>query len=134
MHMTSPSHSKPWHITLWVVQGLLATTLIWAAAMKLFQSPEALAAMWPWTAAHPALVKFTGVVDLLAGLGLVLPGLLHIAPWLTVWTALGVGALMVAASVFHLSRGEADSIGFNVLVAMLAAGIAWGRAVKAPLR
>ena len=136
MHMTtpSPSPSKPWHIALWVVQGLLAATLIWAAAIKLFQSPEALAAMWPWTADNPALVKRTGVVDLLGGLGLVLPGLLRIAPKLTVWAALGTVTLMVAASAFHIGRSEADSIGFNVLVALLAAGIAWGRSVKAPLR
>lgn len=136
MHMSTPSSipSKPWHIALWVAQGLLATTLVWAAAMKLFQSPEALAAMWPWTADNPALVKFTGVVDLLAGLGLVLPGLLRTATRVTVWAALGTVALMVAASIFHIGRGEAGDIGFNVFVALLAAGIAWGRTVKAPLR
>ncbi len=136
MHMTTPSSSpsKSWHIALWAAQGLLATTLTWAAAMKLFQTPEALAAMWPWTADHPALVKFTGVLDLLAGLGLVLPGPLRVLPRLTVWAALGIVALMVAASIFHIGRGEVDAIGMNVFVALLAAGIAWGRSVKAPLR
>lgn len=136
MHMARPhsSPSRPLHIALWVAQGLLSATLLWAAAMKLSQSPAALSAMWPWTAAHPALVKLTGVLDLLAGLGLVLPGLLRIRPRLTVWAAVGTVALMVAASVFHILRGEASSIGFNVFVALLAGGIAWGRLARVPLR
>lgn len=125
---TIQSPSKALNITLWIVQGLLAATLIWAAYMKLTQSPAQLAAMWPWAGeVSPTLVKLTGIVDLLGGLGLILPALLRIKPMLTPVAALGVIVLMICASVFHILRGEASQIGFNIVVILLAAFVACGR-------
>lgn len=118
---------KALNIVLWIAQFLLAATMIWAACMKLLKPAEELAAMWPWTAAHPSLVKITGVIDLLGALGLILPMLLNKAPRITQYTALAIIVLMVAASVFHISRGEAEVIGLNVFFALLAGFIAWGR-------
>ena len=115
------------NIALWTAQVLLATTFAWAAGMKLFQSPEKLAEMWPWTAGNPTLVKVTAIFDLLAGLGLVLPGLLRLSNKVTVLAAFGTIALMIAAIVFHVSRGEASLIGINVFFAVLAGFVAWGR-------
>lgn len=118
------------NIGLWIAQALLAAGFIWAASMKLFQPAEKLAAMWPWTAEHPGLVKFTGVIDLLAGVGLIFPALLRIAPKLTVLAAYGTIALMIAASIFHISRGEGSKIGINILFATLAIFVVWGRSRK----
>ncbi|WP_461071665.1 DoxX family protein [Spirosoma horti] len=118
-------------VALWLAQVLLAVSLIWAASMKLFQPVDQLAAMWPWTADHTTLVKQTGVVDLLAGIGLVLPALLRIRPKLTSYAAYGIIALMVAASVFHIARGEASQSGVNIVFALLAIFIAWGRRAQA---
>ncbi|MGZ3931640.1 MAG: DoxX family protein [Bacteroidia bacterium] len=112
------------NIFLWIAQALLAVTFLWAGSMKLF-NPDGLP--WPWIKENPGLVKITGVFDLLAGLGLVLPALLRIQPKLTVYAAYGTIALMIAASVFHISRGEASQIGFNIFVAATAVFIAWGR-------
>lgn len=120
------------NIILWTAQSLLAASLIWAAAMKLFQSPGKLAEMWPWTAENPGLVKFTGVLDLLAGAGLILPGLLRIRPQLSIYAACGTVALMIAAGIFHISRGEASQVGANIVFGLLAVLIAWGRWKKAP--
>jgi putative oxidoreductase len=72
-------------------------------------------------------VKLTGILDLLAGLGLVLPGLFRIQPKLTVYAAYGIIALMIAASIFHISRGEASLIGVNIFFLAVAAFVAWGR-------
>ncbi len=116
---------------LWVAQVVLAAGFLWAAAMKLLEPADRLAAMWPWTADHTGLVKVTGVLDLLAGIGLVLPALLRIWPRLTVYAAYGAIALMIAASIFHISRGEGSQIGINVFFAVVAAFIAWGRQRKA---
>lgn len=118
---------KALNIFLWIAQVLLAASFVWAACMKLFQSPAELAAMWPWTAEHPGLVKLTGIFDGLAGIGLVLPTLLRIQPQLTVYAAYGSIALMIAASVFHIARGEAPLIGINIFFAALAGLVAWGR-------
>ncbi|MBO9611763.1 MAG: DoxX family protein [Dyadobacter sp.] len=118
--------SKWQHIALWLMQVLLAATLVWAAGMKLFQPAEALLAMWPWTGqVSPVLVKLTGMADLLAGIGLVLPSLTNIRPALTFVAAVGVVLLMVCAMVFHLSRGESPV--FNIVFGMFAAWVAWGR-------
>jgi len=125
---------KTLHIALWVVQVLVALTLLWASAVKLFQPVEEVAALWPWAGEVPvAVLKFTGVVDLLGGLGLILPALLRIQPRLTPIAALGLVVLMCCASVFHIARGEGSQIGFNVLFAALSAFIAWGRLHKVPI-
>ncbi len=126
--------SKTLNITLWIAQILLAATFIWAASMKLFQPIEKLSAMWPWVGQVPvALVNFTGVIDLLGALGVILPALFRIRPKLTPITAVAIIILMICASVFHIVRGEASVIGVNVIFALIAAFIAWGRFGKAPV-
>ncbi|MES2627660.1 MAG: DoxX family protein [Bacteroidota bacterium] len=120
--------SKSLNLLLWIAQGLVAATLLWGGCTKLFTPETELAALWPWTAdVSPAFVKFTGIVDLLAAVGLILPAALRIQPKLTPAAALGVVLLMIAASVFHISRGEGSSIGINIFVGVLAGFIAWGR-------
>lgn len=122
------------HITLWLAQVVLAIVLGWAASMKLFQPIEKLSAMWPWTGQIPVLlVKLSGIVDLIGAIGLILPALVRIKPQLTPIAALGIIVLMVCASIFHIARGEASGIGVNIVFALIAAFIAWGRLTKAPI-
>ncbi len=121
------NNSKIRNIVLWVVQFLIAITMLWASGMKLLQSTEKLAQMWPWVANYPLLVKFTGVIDLLGGVGIILPNILSIKPKITVFTAWAIVVLMLCASVFHISRGEASQIGINIVFAFLAGFVAWGR-------
>lgn len=118
---------KVLNITIWVAQGLLSLTFIWAGFMKVFQ-PEALP--FPWVKDNSNLVLITGIVDILAGIGIILPSLLRIRPYLTVFAAYGTIVLMIAAIVFHVSRGEVKDIGFNVFIVFLAAFVAWGRSSK----
>ena len=122
------------NIILWIVQILMAASFVWAAWMKLFQPIDKLAVMWPWTGQIPAVtVKLTGVIDLLGGLGLILPAWLRIQPKLTSIAAIAVIVLMVCAGIFHILRGEASVTGANVVFAMMAAFVAWGRLKKAPI-
>lgn len=115
------------HVSLWIVQLILALGFIWASAMKLFLPADQLAAMWPWTADNRGLVIVTGLTDLLAGVGFVLPALLRNRKEITVYAAWGTIVLMIAACVFHIKRGEASLIGVNIFFAVMAAMIAWGR-------
>lgn len=119
--------SKTLNIILWIAQLLLAVTFIWAGVMKLFKPTDL---PWLWIKENPNLVKVTGVLDLLAGIGLVLPQLLRIQPRLVIYAAYGTLALMLAACIFHISRGEASQIGFNIFVAIISVFIAWGRQKK----
>lgn len=121
--------SKFLNITLWITQGLLAASLIWAASMKLFQPIEKLALMWPWAGqVSESFVKFTGIIDLLGGIGIIAPMLFKIKPRLTVIVAWAIVLLMICASVFHILRDEASLIGANIAFAMMAVFVAWGRA------
>lgn len=80
-----------------------------------------------------ALVRFTGLVDLAGGLGVLLPALTRILPRLTVWAARGIIALQVLAGAFHLYRGEAMLLPFNLLLLAMAVFVAWGRNTRAPI-
>lgn len=123
-------NSKLFNTTAWICQILLSLTLLWAAGMKLFQPIDQLSQQWPWTADNAILTRGAGVVDLLGGLGLVLPMALGIRPILALYSAYGTIVLMVAASVFHISRGEASLIGFNIFVAFVAGFVVWVRSKK----
>lgn len=122
--------SKTMNIILWIIQGLLAVTFIWAGVMKIFK-PEDLP--FPWVNDNTNLVLLTGIVDLLGGLGIVLPTLFRVQPKLTIFAAYGIIVLMIVASAFHISRGEAKDIGFNIFMALLAVFVAWGRKTKTPI-
>jgi len=129
------NHSKGIHIALWAVQVLLAAILVWSGCIKLLQPIEKLSAMWPWAGQVPAaLVRLTGIIDLLAAVGLILPSLLRIQPGLTPMAAIGIIALMLCASIFHIIRGEASAIGINIFFAVLAAFVAWGRLTRARIK
>jgi len=131
--MTNSKNSKVLNIFLWISQGLIAMTLIWAAYAKLLQPIEETAKMLPWALDNPGLLTFTGIIDLLGGIGIILPAALKIQPKLSVFAAYGTMVLMVAASIFHISRGESSLIGMNIFFLALAVFVVWGRTKKAPI-
>ena len=95
---------------------------------------EALAASIPWVNDVPAgLVMFIGVSELLGGIGLLLPSILRVKPVLTPLAAAGLALVMLFAAVFHLLRGEAGTIGLNIVVMLIAILVAWGRSKKVPI-
>lgn len=121
---TAPIASKTMNVLLWMAQGLLAATFMWAGIMKLFE-PQNLP--FPWVKDNPALVVVTGIVDLLGGVGILLPALIRFRPKLTLLAAYGILILMIVASIFHISRGEGKDIGFNMIMAAVAAFVIWCR-------
>lgn len=81
-----------------------------------------------YIAAIPSGLRwFTGVAEALAGVGLILPGLTRILPWLTPWAAVGLILVMVGAVIFHIPRKEYPNIVFNLVLLALAAFAAYGR-------
>jgi len=68
-----------------------------------------------------------GTAELLAALGLLLPGLTRMHARLTPLAALGLAIVMIGAIVFHVSRGEGLAAAINVIIAALAAIVAYGR-------
>jgi hypothetical protein len=116
------------------VQGLLAVTFVGTGLWKLLAPIPDLAEAMPWMGqVSPGFLYLTAVLDALGGLGIVLPSISRIKPWLVVPAALGCALLMAGAVVFHVSRGEADAAPFNVFLAVLALAVAWGRGRRVPI-
>ena len=117
------------NIVLWIIAGLLAAAFLAGGAMKLAQPREQLAARGLGFVEDfgDGGVKAIGALEVLAGLGLVVPAVTGVAPVLVPLAALGVVLLMIGAMVVHLRRGETQLIVVNVAILALAAVVAWGR-------
>lgn len=125
---------KRLNIALWIVQGLLALTFVGTGLWKLATPIPDLASRMPWMGqVSPAFLQATAALDILGGLGVLLPSLTRINPRLAVLGALGCVGLMAGAILFHVQRGEAANTPFNFFLAALAAFVAWGRFRKAPI-
>jgi putative oxidoreductase len=121
------------NIVLWIVQGLLALAFLLAGSIKAFAPLNIVQKNISWAKDVAAsFVRFIGVAELLAGIGLILPAVTSIQPWLTIAAALGLVVVMVSASIFHASRREYQNIGMNVVLLLLAAFVVLGRWVLAP--
>ena len=117
-------------IVLWVVQVLLALLFLWAGGIKLVLPLEKLAG----PVALPGLfLRFIGVVEVLGGIGLILPGLLRIRPSLTSWAAAGLVILMIGAVGITLTGGSAGMALIPLGVGLLAGFVAYGRWRLAPI-
>lgn len=130
----APSRSK-WHIGLWVAQIALAALYAMPAYMKLAMSPDELMQMGLlWVGGAPlSLVRFIGLAELAGAIGLILPAATRIKPQLTIYAAIGLTAIQALAIPFHLIRGEAAVLPFNLIYLALAVLIIWGRSRKAPI-
>jgi uncharacterized membrane protein YphA (DoxX/SURF4 family) len=121
------------NIILWILQALLGLAFIAAGYNHGFNIEKARTQMQWMTAAPENLLRFIGVSEILGGLGLVLPAVTGILPQLTAWAATGLSLIMILAALFHLRRGEYPAIVINLVLLALAAFVAYGRFVLAPL-
>ncbi|MEZ4660593.1 MAG: DoxX family protein [Caldilineaceae bacterium] len=118
------------NIALWIVQVLLGAAFIMAGVMKSTQPKEKLKANMGWVEDFSAnTVRIIGILELLAGIGLILPWLTNILPILTPLAAIGLVLTMIGAAIVHMRRGENSAIGINVVLLLLAAFVAYGRLV-----
>ena len=121
---------------LWTVQGLLAVAFTGSGLMKLLKSYSSLIAdpKMGWANDFSGgFVKFIGAAEVAAALGMVLPGLTGIAPMLTPLAGAGLVIIMLGAAATHLRRSELPMVVPTLMLAVLAAFVAYGRFVIAPL-
>jgi hypothetical protein len=118
------------HRLLWTLQILLAALFLFAGGMKLILP---VAELTRQSSLSGAFLRFIGVVELLGGIGLVVPGLTRIRPSLTVAAAVGLLIVMAGAVVITLQTGPATAALFPALVGVLLGFVAWGRLRLAPL-
>lgn len=117
------------NIILWIAQGLLGLGFIAAGYNKAFRAQQAAAqpAMAWMSAVSPPLLRFIGLAEIAGGLGVLLPMLSGVLPWLTPVAAALLALVMVLASGFHFSRKEHPAIVINLVLLLLALFVAWGR-------
>ena len=94
------------NIVLWVLQVLLAVAFF-AHGWLFLSPPPAIAEQM--NASLPRWFQlFLGVAEILAAVGLTLPGLTRILPWLVTWAAGGIMIVIVVGDGLHLMRGEIE--------------------------
>ena len=121
------------HVTLWILQGVLAVVFA-IAGVTHFLPPEGLPESMRGMAEMPAGARyFIGTVEILAVLGLILPGLTGIQTRLTPLASAGLILVMVGAMVWHAQREEFPNIVLNVILVVIAAFVAYGRWRLRPL-
>jgi len=114
------------NIALWIVQVLLAGLFLFAGGMKLVMPIEEMMKQMPLPL--PAwFLLFTGVVEVLGALGLILPWLLSIRPGLTPLAAAGLVIVMIGATIYTAAASDIATALMPIVVGMLAAFVAYGR-------
>lgn len=124
------------NILLWILQVLVGLAFI-GASYSHGIAPEQMLAQpgGEWVAAVPrGLLIFIALCEFLGGVGVILPALTRIKPWLTPLAAALLALLMALAIVFHLVRGEYPNAIFNVVLGALTAAVAYGRRSLVPVR
>lgn len=82
----------------------------------------------------PSIHVIAGSLEILGGLGLILPAVIRIQTHLVPIAAAGLALLMVGAAVWHIQRGEFPSIGINIGNIVLLAFLAYGCWKLVPLQ
>lgn len=95
------------NIFLWILQILLAAQFLQHGIITVFPPAEYVEIMNATLGI--GLRYFIGITELLAVLGLILPGLLRIYTWLLPLTLTGLMIIAASATVYHLFRGETSS-------------------------
>ena len=120
------------NILLWVLQVLLAVAFFAHGVMFLFPPPaiaEMMNAMLPrW------FQLFLGIAEVLAAVGLTLPGLTRVQPWLVPCAAAGIMIVMLSATILHVMRNEVSAAITTVVLLAMATCVAYMRWRVAPIQ
>jgi uncharacterized membrane protein YphA (DoxX/SURF4 family) len=118
------------NVVLWIIAGVLAALFLLVGIGKLTQPKEKLQANknMAWTEDFsPGVIKMIGALEVAAAVGLIVPPLIGIAEFLAPLAAVGLVLLMSGAMLTHWRRGEKQMLPVNIVLALLAAIVAWGR-------
>jgi uncharacterized membrane protein YphA (DoxX/SURF4 family) len=119
-------------ILLWVLQLFLAVVFFAHGVFLLFPPAAMIEQM---NATLPRWFQlFIGAAEVMAAVGLTLPGITRIQPWLVPCAAAGVMIVMISATIFHVARGEGSSAVTTAVLLVLATFVAYMRWRVAPIR
>ena len=113
------------NILLWVLQVLLAVAFFAHGCFFLFPPASMLELMN--SLIPPAFRIFLGVAEVLAAVGLTLPGITRIQPWLISWAGAGLMVVMIGATILHITRGEISSAMTTAILFVMLTFVAYMR-------
>ncbi len=119
------------NIFLWVLEVLLAAAFAAHGVLFLAPPPELLVEMNKMLPTWFRL--FLGVAEVLAAIGLILPGITRIMPRLVAFAAAGITTVMVSATVLHMMRGEISSAVTTSVLLVVATFVAYMRWKAKPI-
>ncbi len=121
------------NILLWVLQAFLALMCLGGGTFKIFKIDELQATVNAMRELPHGLWAVMGAVECVAGLLLILPGVLGKVPRLTPIAAAVVALQSLLISALYLIYGDPAPLPYSIVMALLAAFIAYGRFVLKPL-
>ena len=116
------------NMALWIAQVLLAVLYGMAGTLKAFQTSKAREQL-PWAKNRSdRFIRFIGTSEMLGALGLILPLVTGILPWLTPSAAIGLSLIQLLA-IFseHLPKKEYNIIPANLILLALSVFVLIGR-------
>jgi uncharacterized membrane protein YphA (DoxX/SURF4 family) len=114
------------NVLLWVLQILLAVAFFAHGWFLLFPPANMVELMN--STIGPRFRIFIGVAEVVAAVGLTLPGITRTVPWLVPLAAAGLMIVMISATVFHIMRGdELSSAIITTLLFAMATFVAYMR-------
>lgn len=116
------------NIALWIVAAVFGFGYVAGGIVKLTMPYEKYAAKLGWPEDFtPGNVRFMGVVEVLGGIGLVLPGLVGVAPVLVPVAASCMALYMAGAITERIRRAEYKELLGDLLFLAAMIFVAWGR-------
>lgn len=113
-------------VAYWILAGLTAAFYLYSGVLKAVRSAEQLRPMMGWVDSVPmTFVRTIGVLEILGAIGLILPPLTGIAPWLAFAAAIAFFLLQIGATTLHLRRGESSVVGLNLVLLVAGALLIW---------
>jgi uncharacterized membrane protein YphA (DoxX/SURF4 family) len=113
------------NIVFWIITGLTALAFLAAAAMKLTQPKEKMVTQMKWVEDFDQnTIRGIGGLEVLGAIGLVLPRLTNVLPWLSSLAAIGLILTMIGAAVVHVRRKE--TIVPNIVLGLLSTVALYG--------
>lgn len=121
------------NVLAWILQIFLAVQFLfhgWLLISPPAMMVEAIAGMGLSTWFR----QFIGIAEVVAAIGLVVPGLIRTLPGATPLAALGLTIVMASATIFHISRNEIPNAisALNLLLLVVVTGYVRWKVV--PLR
>ena len=113
------------NVLLWVLQALLAVAFLAHGWLFLFPPAEMVDSMN--AVIPPAFRILIGVAEVLAAVGLTVPGITRVMPWLIPWAAAGLMIVMLGATILHGMRGEVGSAITTAILFIVATFVAYVR-------